>query len=50
MDELEYQKQVMDELKFKDLMAEELRQAYIRGWYKGMEDSAEMLKEMEKSK
>jgi hypothetical protein len=48
MCEQQFQAQVMDELKMlelKDHAAEQVRQAYINGWMKGMEDAAEMLKQ-----
>jgi hypothetical protein len=44
MSEQEYQAQVMDELKMRDLMGEEVRKAYIAGWEKGMQDAIEMVK------
>jgi hypothetical protein len=44
MNEQQFQAEVMDELKQKDMMQEALKQAYIDGWTKGMEDAAEMLK------
>jgi hypothetical protein len=44
MSEQQFQAEVMDELKQKDMMQEALKQAYIDGWTKGMEDAAEMLK------
>jgi hypothetical protein len=44
MSEQQFQAEVMDELKQKDMMQEALKQAYIDGWTKGMKDAAEMLK------
>lgn len=42
--EQQFQAEVMDELKMQDVMQEKLKQAYIDGWTKGMEDAAELLK------
>jgi hypothetical protein len=44
MSEQQFQAEVMDELKQQHMMQEALKQAYIDGWTKGMEDAAEMLK------
>ena len=44
MSEQQFQAEVMDELKMQDVMQEKLKQAYIDGWTKGMEDAAELLK------
>ena len=44
MSEQQFQAQVMDELKMKDLMGEAVRKAYIEGWEKGMKDALEMMK------
>lgn len=44
MSEQQFQAEVMDKLKQQDLMQEALKQAFIEGWTKGMEDAAEMLK------
>ena len=44
MSEQQFQAEVMDQKKMQDMMQEALKQAYIDGWTKGMEDAAEMLK------
>lgn len=44
MSEQQFQAEVMDHKKLQDMMQEALKQAYIDGWTKGMEDAAEMLK------
>jgi hypothetical protein len=44
MNEQQFQAEVMDQKKMQDMMQEALKQAYIDGWTKGMEDAAEMLK------
>jgi hypothetical protein len=44
MSQQQFQAEVMDELKLQDMMQEKIKQAYIDGWTKGMEDAAEMLK------
>lgn len=44
MSEQQFQVEVMDELKLQHMMQEKIKQAYIDGWTKGMEDAAEMLK------